>query len=78
VSLHARPRTTKDLDLWVDARAENVGRACAALAAFGAPAQIIDDLRGAAPGEEEVSCPPETAPPPDLLGVGTDGSRSLR
>jgi predicted nucleotidyltransferase len=51
VSLHARPRATKDLDLWLDARAENIVRACAALAAFGAPAPIVEDLRAAEPDE---------------------------
>jgi hypothetical protein len=27
VGVHARPRATKDLDLWLDASADNVGRA---------------------------------------------------
>jgi hypothetical protein len=31
VSLHARPRTTKDLDVWLDEAAENIERACTAL-----------------------------------------------
>jgi hypothetical protein len=51
VGVHARPRTTKDVDLWLDASAENVSRACAALRAFGAPAGIIEDLRTADPSE---------------------------
>jgi len=51
VSLHARPRATKDLDLWLDATAENIRLACAALARFGAPSHIVEDLRAAAPDE---------------------------
>ena len=51
VSLHARPRTTKDLDLWLDAAPENVGRACAALLRFGVPSGIVADLQAARPDE---------------------------
>ena len=51
VSLHARPRTTKDLDLWLDAAPENVGRACAALLRFGVPEEIVENLRTARPDE---------------------------
>src|SRR5258708_30896969 len=47
VGVHARPRTTKDLDLWLDAAPKNIERACNALAAFGAPASIVDALRTA-------------------------------
>ena len=34
---HAKPRYTKDIDLWVDAQADNIDRANQALAEFGAP-----------------------------------------
>lgn len=51
VSLHARPRTTKDLDLWLDAAPENIARACAALLSFGVPPEIVADLRSARPDE---------------------------
>ncbi|MGH7436216.1 MAG: hypothetical protein ACRENE_11130 [Polyangiaceae bacterium] len=51
VGVHARPRTTKDLDLWLDAGPENVARACRALRAFGIPEPIVDDLRTASPEE---------------------------
>lgn len=51
VGLHARPRTTKDLDLWLDAAAANIARAGAALVAFGAPARIVAALRSARPDE---------------------------
>ena len=34
---HAKPRFTKDIDLWIDPAPENVGRANAALAEFGSP-----------------------------------------
>jgi len=47
VSLHARPRTTKDLDLWLDAERENIARACAALVRFGVPPDLVKDLRTA-------------------------------
>ena len=44
---HAKPRFTKDIDLWVDPDTANVGRANRALAAFGSPA-LLDP---ASPGE---------------------------
>lgn len=34
---HAKPRYTKDMDLWIDPSPENVRRANEALAAFGSP-----------------------------------------
>ena len=34
---HAKPRYTKDLDLWIDPTTENVNRANKALAEFGSP-----------------------------------------
>jgi predicted nucleotidyltransferase len=42
VSFHVEPRTTKDLDIWVDHAAENVNRLYAALAQFGAPLEGIN------------------------------------
>jgi hypothetical protein len=51
VSLHARPRTTKDLDVWLDARPENVQKACSALRDFGVPAEIVEALRTAGPDD---------------------------
>jgi hypothetical protein len=39
VTFHARPRFTKDLDVWIDPTAANGTKAVAALAAFGAPLQ---------------------------------------
>ncbi len=44
---HARPRATKDLDLWLDPTPANIGRAADALAAFRAPAHVVESLRGA-------------------------------
>ncbi len=41
VTFHARPRFTKDLDIWVEATPENAARVMAALRSFGAP---VDDL----------------------------------
>lgn len=40
MSAHARPRATKDLDLWV-AGGPNLARVARALEAFGAPAGVI-------------------------------------
>jgi hypothetical protein len=42
VSLHAQPRATKDLDLFIKADPANAQAICAALAAFGAP---VENLR---------------------------------
>jgi hypothetical protein len=39
VTFHARPRFTKDLDVWVDPTPVNAQRVFAALAGFGAPLQ---------------------------------------
>lgn len=37
VGIHGRPRATKDLDVWVEASAENAARVLQALRQFGAP-----------------------------------------
>ena len=37
---HAKPRFTKDMDLWIDPAPDNVGRANAALSEFGSPYQL--------------------------------------
>ncbi len=37
LALHARPRATGDLDIWVESTAENAARVYRALKAFGAP-----------------------------------------
>jgi predicted nucleotidyltransferase len=42
LGIHDRPRTTKDLDVWIRATPENAHRTWQALAAFGAP---MDRLR---------------------------------
>ena len=46
VAVHARPRATGDLDIWVRPTPENAQRVWAALAAFGAPLDLLtrDDL----------------------------------
>jgi hypothetical protein len=41
VGFHARPRATKDLDLLVVGDPENLTRLAAALAAFGAPPNVV-------------------------------------
>lgn len=39
---HAKPRYTKDMDLWIDPAPENIVRANAALADFGSPYLLAD------------------------------------
>lgn len=51
VSFHARPRYTKDLDLWVLPTAENLRRVYRALAKFGAPLHVLRDLESLLPDE---------------------------
>ncbi len=42
LSVHGVPRSTVDLDVWVDASGDNAKRVWAALAAFGAPLEALD------------------------------------
>lgn len=42
VAFHGHPRATKDLDIWVEANADNAQRVYAALAAFGAPLSAFE------------------------------------
>ena len=49
VGFHARPRTTKDLDLLISARDDNLARAAAALSSFGAPAHVVEAVRTLGP-----------------------------
>ncbi len=46
VSTHAKPRFTKDLDLWIGTSPENLARAVRALTAFGAPAALVEQAAG--------------------------------
>jgi len=50
LALHGRPRATGDLDVWVDATPENAPRVMAALKAFGAPLEQIDEADFSRPG----------------------------
>jgi len=47
---HGRPRATGDLDVWVDATAENAPRVMRALGAFGAPLDEVAEDDFARPG----------------------------
>ncbi len=49
VSFHARPRSTKDIDLWVDGAPENLAACARALRAFGAPASLSDAVEKLGP-----------------------------
>lgn len=50
LAVHGRPRATGDLDVWIEASAENAGRVMRALAAFGAPTDRITSTELASPG----------------------------
>jgi hypothetical protein len=50
LALHGRPRATGDIDVWVDATAENAARIMSALAEFGAPLSEISQADFAVPG----------------------------
>lgn len=45
VSIHSKPRFTKDIDLLIDAAPENLDRVALALEEFGAPPQAVNDVR---------------------------------
>ena len=50
VGVHARPRATKDLDVWVEASVENSQKLIRALKLFGAPLGDLSDDDLARPG----------------------------
>jgi hypothetical protein len=50
LAVHGRPRATGDMDVWVDATAENAPRVMRALAAFGAPMDSISEADFSMPG----------------------------
>ena len=50
IAVHAEPRHTRDLDVWVEPTAENSVRVFEALAAFGAPLQDVAPSDFARPG----------------------------
>ena len=49
VGHHAKPRATKDLDLLVSGEGDNLERLGAALAAFGAPGNVVAAARAMSP-----------------------------
>jgi hypothetical protein len=51
VGAHGKPRSTKDVDLWLDPAPDNIARAAAALARFGLPQELVGALANAAPSE---------------------------
>ena len=50
LAVHGRPRATADLDVWVDATADNAARIMHALADFGAPLDGVREAEFATPG----------------------------
>jgi len=76
VGYHAKPRATKDLDLLVSGQHDNLERVASALAAFGAPAHVVESARTLAIDEiAHFGVPPVRV---DLLrsadGIDTDGA----
>jgi len=51
VAFHARPRATKDIDLWIATGADNLRKTARALRQFGAPAVVIEALRSSTPND---------------------------
>ena len=51
VGYHGKPRATKDLDLLISGAPDNLAKVAAALAAFGAPRNVIESVRAMAPDE---------------------------
>jgi hypothetical protein len=49
VGFHSKPRATKDIDLLVSGRVDNLERVASALAAFGAPADVVAAARTMGP-----------------------------
>jgi hypothetical protein len=50
LAIHAQPRFTKDLDVWVEPEVENAGRVHTALTAFGAPMSSLTTADLESPG----------------------------
>lgn len=50
MAVHGRPRATGDIDLWVEATAENAVKVYRALQAFGAPLQDLSEADLTTPG----------------------------
>jgi hypothetical protein len=59
LALHGRPRATGDLDVWIDATAENAPRVMRALEQFGAPMADISEADFASPAAVyQIGVPP--------------------
>jgi hypothetical protein len=67
VGVHARPRATKDLDVWVEASPENSRRVLRALKAFGAPIDNLDDDDFAKPGTGFITLAQKQTAEPSVL-----------
>jgi predicted nucleotidyltransferase len=59
LAVHAQPRATGDLDLWIRPSGENAGRAYQALARFGAPLRDLTEKDLATPDQVfQIGLPP--------------------
>lgn len=72
VAVHARPRATGDLDLWVEPSAQNARRVHAALRRFGAPLHDLTEADLTQPGVVfQIGLPPRRIDiPTSITGVG--------
>ncbi len=50
LAVHAAPRFTKDIDVWIEPTPENAARVMAALQAFGAPLDAVSEADLSQPG----------------------------
>jgi hypothetical protein len=50
VGVHGRPRATKDLDVWVEASADNAPKVVKGLMEFGAPLMVLTEADLSTPG----------------------------
>jgi hypothetical protein len=59
LAIYGRPRATGDLDVWVEATADNAGRVMEGLREFGAPLQDLVEADFASPGVTyQIGVPP--------------------
>jgi hypothetical protein len=59
LAIYGRPRATGDLDVWVEATADNAGRVMQGLREFGAPLQDLVEADFASPGVTyQIGVPP--------------------
>jgi hypothetical protein len=78
VGVHGHARATKDLDVWVEASADNASRIIAALRAFGAPMGDLAPSDFETVGTGFMMGLPRTASTSSLRSRAFDSRRRLR